>query len=227
MENVWILWLTKEKLDTSSEWIQIFYTYGKMQESGLLEIIPLIITWTRASIYSFCLKSVLQATLVAGVVTKDLKVGNMFSSRVPPGFRFMNRCNGLCLDACSIVCFLIWLANFLVQSVLYSLQPQKKLVPLERFLHSQRSWLCASTWTGHKFSSFQSLSLVRHFATPWTAARQGSLSNTISWSSLRFTFIESVMPSSHLFLCRHLLLLPPIPPSIRGPKVMWKYLIQV
>ena len=44
MENVRILWLTKEKLDTSSEWIQIFYTYGKMQESGLLEIIPLIIT---------------------------------------------------------------------------------------------------------------------------------------------------------------------------------------
>ena len=153
-----------------------------MQESCLLEIIPLIITWTRASIYSFCLKSVLQATLVAGVVTKDLKVGNMFSSRVPPGFRFMNRCNGLCLDACSIVCFLIWLANFLVQSVLYSLQPQKKLVPLERFLHSQRSWLWASTWTGQQFSSVQSLSHVWLFATPWTAAHQASLSITTSQS---------------------------------------------
>ena len=139
MENVRILWLTKEKLDTSSEWIWMFSTYGKIQKSGLLEIIPLISTLTRASIYSFCLKSVLQATLVAGVVTKALKMGNVFSSRVPPGFTFMNRCNGLCLDACSIICLLIWLANFLVHSVLYSLQPQKKLVPVERFLHSQRS----------------------------------------------------------------------------------------
>ena len=47
------------------------------------------------------------------------------------------------------------------------------------------------------------------------AARQASLSITISWSSLRLTSIESVMPSSHLILCRPLLLLPPIPPSIR------------
>ena len=66
-----------------------------------------------------------------------------------------------------------------------------------------------------QFSSVQSLSRVRLFATPWTAARQASLSITNSRSSLRLTFIESVMPSSHLILCRHLLLLPPIPPSIR------------
>ena len=64
-------------------------------------------------------------------------------------------------------------------------------------------------------SSVQSLSRVRLFATPWIAARQASLSITNSWSSLRFTFIESVMPSSHLILCRPLLLLPPIPPSIK------------
>ena len=132
MQNVWILWLTKEKLDTSSEWIQIFYTYGKMQESGLLEIIPLIITWTRASIYSFCLKSVLQATLAASAVNMDLIVGNLISSRVPTGFTFMDRFKGLWLDACSIICLLIWLSNFLVHSVLYSLQPQKKLLSLER-----------------------------------------------------------------------------------------------
>ena len=55
----------------------------------------------------------------------------------------------------------------------------------------------------------------RLFATPWIAARQASLSITNSWSSLRLTSIESVMPSSHLILCRPLLLLPPIPPSIR------------
>ena len=65
------------------------------------------------------------------------------------------------------------------------------------------------------FSSVQSLSRVRLFATPRITARRASLSITNSWSSLRLTSIESVMPSSHLILCRPLLLLPPIPPSIR------------
>ena len=63
--------------------------------------------------------------------------------------------------------------------------------------------------------SDQSLSRVQLFATPWIAARQASLSITNSRSSLRLTSIESAMPSSHLILCRPLLLLPPIPPSIR------------
>ena len=66
-----------------------------------------------------------------------------------------------------------------------------------------------------QFSSVQSLSHVRLFATPWIPARQASLSITNSRSSLRLTSIESVMPSSHLILCRPLSLLPPIPPSIR------------
>ena len=65
------------------------------------------------------------------------------------------------------------------------------------------------------FSSVQSLSCVRLFTTPWIAARQASLSITNSWSSPKLTSIESVMPSSHHILCRPLLLLPPIPPSIR------------
>ena len=65
------------------------------------------------------------------------------------------------------------------------------------------------------FRSDQSLSRVRLFATPWIAARKASLSNTNSWSSLRLTPIESVMPSLHLILCCPLLLLTPIPPSIR------------
>ena len=64
-----------------------------------------------------------------------------------------------------------------------------------------------------QFSSV--LSRVRLFATPWIAAHQASLSITNSRSSLRLMSIESVMPSSHLILCRPLLLLPPIPPSIR------------
>ena len=65
------------------------------------------------------------------------------------------------------------------------------------------------------FSSVQSLSHVRLFVTPWTAACQASLSITNSRSSLKLMSIKSVMPSSHLILCCPLLLLPPIPPSIR------------
>jgi len=63
--------------------------------------------------------------------------------------------------------------------------------------------------------SVQPLSRVWFFATPWITTRQAPLSITNSRSSLRLTSIKSVMPSSHLILCRPLLLLPPIPPSIR------------
>ena len=66
-----------------------------------------------------------------------------------------------------------------------------------------------------QFSSVQLLKHVWLFATPWIAAPQASLSITISRSSLKLTSIESMMPSSHLILCHPLLLLPPIPPSIR------------
>ena len=65
------------------------------------------------------------------------------------------------------------------------------------------------------FSSVQLLSHVQLFATPRIIARQASLSNTNSRSSLKLTSIELVMPSSHLILCHPLLLLPPVPPSIR------------
>ena len=64
-------------------------------------------------------------------------------------------------------------------------------------------------------SSVQSLSRVRLFETPWTAARQASLSITNSWSLPKPMSIESVMPSNHLILCRPLLLLPSSFPSIR------------
>ena len=66
-----------------------------------------------------------------------------------------------------------------------------------------------------QFSSVQSLSCVWLFATPWITAHEASLSITNSWSSLRFMSIESMMPSSCLILWRPLLLMPPIPPSIR------------
>ena len=64
-------------------------------------------------------------------------------------------------------------------------------------------------------SSIRSLSCVRLFAIPWITAHQASLSITNSRGLLKLTPIESVMPSSHLILCCPILLLPPIPPSIR------------
>ena len=66
-----------------------------------------------------------------------------------------------------------------------------------------------------QFTSVQSPSCVWLFATTWIAACQASLSITTSRSSLRLMTIKSVMPSSHIILCLSLLLLPPIPPSIR------------
>ena len=65
-------------------------------------------------------------------------------------------------------------------------------------------------------SSVQSLSLVRLFATPWTAGHQASLSTTNSQSLLKLMSIKSVIASNHLILCHSLLLLPSIFPSIRG-----------
>jgi len=76
--------------------------------------------------------------------------------------------------------------------------------------HILSSWISSV-----QFSSVQLLSRVRLFVTPWIAAWQASLSITNSRSSLRLTSVESVMPSSHLILCHALLLLTPIPPSLR------------
>ena len=70
-------------------------------------------------------------------------------------------------------------------------------------------------FSSDQFSSVQSLSGVRLFATLWIAPRQTSLSITNSRSSLKLTSIELVILSSHLIICRPLLLLLPIPPSIR------------
>ena len=85
-----------------------------------------------------------------------------------------------------------------------------------QFLSTTQNFNFSMSSSAHvQFSSVPSLSHVWLFATPWIAARQASLSITNSRSSLRLTSIESAMPSSHLILCRPLLLLPPIPPSIR------------
>ena len=73
----------------------------------------------------------------------------------------------------------------------------------------------SGTDTFVQFSSVQSLSRVRLFVTPWTEACQASLSITNSQTLLKLMSIESVMPSNHLILCRPLLFLPSIFPSIR------------
>ena len=112
----------------------------------------------------------------------------------------------------------------------YILYSKAKLVCYSRYLLT--SYYCISVLCDEKdiffwclfskilqilspFSSVQSLSRVRLFVTPLITAHQASLSITKSQSSLRLMSIKSVMPSSHLILCRPLLLLPPIPPSIR------------
>ena len=74
--------------------------------------------------------------------------------------------------------------------------------------------LCASL--NKTFCSVQLLSHVRLFATPWNAACHASLSITSSWSLLKIMSIELVMPSNHLILCRPLLFLPSILPTIRS-----------
>jgi len=105
---------------------------------------------------------------------------------------------------------------------LYILQSPKTLskmlwnIPLGyRHIYDFENISTCSSWVVclvTQFSSVQSLSRVQLFVTPWIAARQASLSITNSQSSLRLTSIELVvMPSSHLILCRPLLLLPPNP----------------
>ena len=74
--------------------------------------------------------------------------------------------------------------------------------------------MCKFPITKKPFNSVQSLSRVQLFVTPWITAHQASLSITNTRSSLRLTSIQSVISSNHLILCRPLLLLPPIPPSI-------------
>ena len=104
-----------------------------------------------------------------------------------------------------------WLAPFLPFEALLDLP--FNFFQMFHFLSSCRSLpqavLCP-------LSSVQSLSRVWLFATPWTAARQASMSITDSQSLLRLMPIESVMPSNHFILCRPLLLPPSIFPSIRG-----------
>ena len=107
------------------------------------------------------------------------------------------------------------LARWSVDCSWLSLLPNRRL-----YFHS--IWLSSLTlltlyllYLKQSIVAVQSLSCVQLFATPWTAAHQDSLSITNSRSLLKLMPIESVMPSNHLILCHPLLLLPPIPSSIR------------
>ena len=83
-------------------------------------------------------------------------------------------------------------------------------------LYPRTEFLSPGTVIYGIFSSVQSLSHVRLFATPWATACQASLSITNSWDLCKLVSIESVMPSNHLIICHPLLLLPSIFPSIRS-----------
>ena len=101
---------------------------------------------------------------------------------------------------------------FLTRFLQNSIYMQKTCPPPPHHQHTQKPEDMVFLF---QFSSVKSLSHVQFFATAWTAARQVSLSITSSWSLPKLMSIESVIPSNHLILCRPLLLLTSIFPSIR------------
>ena len=109
--------------------------------------------------------------------------------------------------------FLLYSNMNRLQVYIYSLPPEPPSCPSRLSQSTDLGSLCHTA--GSQFSSVQSLSCVWLFATPWTAARQASLSITNSWSLLKLMSMESVMPFNRLILCHPLLLLPSIFPSIR------------
>ena len=112
------------------------------------------------------------------------------------------------------ICVIIWLKSISLPR-LWVISLNNNIDIKEKRKYPKRRFRCQYNKRMRDISSVQSLSRVRLFATPWIAARQASLSITNSRSSLRFTSIESVMPSSHLILCHPLFLMPPIPPNIK------------
>ena len=106
---------------------------------------------------------------------------------------------------------MVWSSFLILQS--RELKTRQRSVPCTQPAVTEGSGELPKSKT-KSFNSVQSLSCVQLFATQWIEAHQASLSITNSQSSLRLTSMELVMPSSHLILCRPLLLLPSIPPSI-------------
>ena len=117
------------------------------------------------------------------------------------------------LNSMILVCLFVFLnVEFQASFFTFFFHPHQEALQFP----SKEEWIKNMWYTYNEiFSSVQLLSRVRLFAIPWIEACQASLSITNFWSSLKLMSIESVMPSSHLILCCPLLLLPPIPPSIR------------
>ena len=125
---------------------------------------------------------------------------------------------------CSInICVMIYSVQFSYSVVSDSLQPHglqhtRPLCPSPTPGVCSNSFCGWGNWGWIKFNDIslvQSFSHVWLFVTPWSAACQASLCITNSWSLLKLMSIESVMPSNHFILCRPLLLLPSVIPSIR------------
>ena len=116
------------------------------------------------------------------------------------------------------------IGTFLTTVIYPKLQPPwgHELGPIHLLIQPFKTYSSALMFCSFTvISSVQSLSRVRLFATPWTAARQASLTITHSRSLPKLTSIELAMPSNHLILCRPLLLLPSIFPSIRVFSNKW------
>ena len=113
--------------------------------------------------------------------------------------------------------WLDWLVfcNGVFQSFCPLMEKDKRLMKASWWEKLTEGILGLADGQGHASFQFSRSGQVWLFVTPWIAARQASLSITKSRSSPKLMSIESVIPSSHLILCRPLLLLPPIPPSIR------------
>ena len=111
----------------------------------------------------------------------------------------------------------LFISLFFVFSILFPISLISAFITIISFhllLWVYFALIFLGSW-GRSLDSVQSLSRVRLFATPWTAACQASLSITNCWSLPKLMSIESVMPSNHLILCCPLLLLPSIFPNIR------------
>ena len=126
------------------------------------------------------------------------------------------------MDTASYVEISVGLWAWQLQEYHFVLNPQIFHQPILKDLHSVKgretegsTFMKTEAWTLFRISSVQLLSHVWLLETSWIGARHASLSITNSQSSLRLMSIESVMPSSHLILCCPLLLLLPIPPSIK------------
>ena len=153
--------------------------------------------------------------MVPIIVNSVLYNRNLLDSRTSKKVKVAQSCPTLCDPMDYTVCGILQARILEWVAILFSRRSSQSRNRTRASCIAGRFFTCWATREARiQFSSVQSLSCVRLFATPWNAARQASLSITKSRSSPKLMCIKSVMPSSHLILCRPLLLLPSIAPSI-------------